>query len=270
MSNRNNGDKTEAGKAEKKVSDIRFPPDPGYGSGVYRRRIRLTRNEQFVLAEMEDDPHAMMCKIAHDGDTVTAVEADFRHYPLTTCPGAIAPLRELVGLPVNISTADFFAGGRARANCTHMLDLAWLALRHVGRDQVERHYAIDIPDEQGGIIHAVLLQDGQPRLEWRLDKGVVTTPGPFEGRNPLNGFNRWAIGTLQEDDLETALVLQKGLFVSGARRFDPGPGPLDQAEQTGLAGICFGYGAERIATARRCEKGRRDFTAHPERLLKFL
>ena len=61
MSNRNNGDKTEAGKAEKKVSDIRFPPDPGYGSGVYRRRIRLTRKEQFVLAEMEDDPHAMKC-----------------------------------------------------------------------------------------------------------------------------------------------------------------------------------------------------------------
>ena len=64
-----------------------------------------------MLAEMEDDPHAMVCRVSHDGARVTAVEADFRHYPLTTCPGAGTPLRELIGLPIDITTADLFAGG---------------------------------------------------------------------------------------------------------------------------------------------------------------
>jgi hypothetical protein len=260
----------KAEKAKNTVSAVTFPTDPDYGSGVYRRRIRLTRGEDHVLAEMEDDMHAMKCRVAHDGHFVTGVEADFLHYPLTTCPGAITPLRELVGLPVDISTAELFGGGRGRDNCTHMLDLAWLALRHVRRDQAERHYAIDIPDVHDGMMQAILLQDDQPCLEWRLEKGVITTPGPFEGRNPLRGFTSWAIASLEGHLLEAALVLQKGVFVSATRQLVMPSGPLSEAEQTGLAGVCYGFGAERIASALRREPGRRDFTDHPERLLKFL
>lgn len=230
-----------------------FSPTSDYGSGVYRRRIRLTGGEGQVLAEMEDDPHAMVCRVSHDGARVTAVEADFRHYPLTTCPGAGTPLRELVGLPLDISTADLFAGGRARGNCTHMLDLAWLAMRHALRDRSERLYAIDIPDERDGVMHAILQRDRQSCLEWRIEQGMITTPGPFAGRNPLRSFTSWAINALEGDVLEAALVLQKGCFVSGARRFVLAAGRLSASERARLEGICFGYGAERIASAERRE-----------------
>ena len=167
------------------MPDSKFAPAIDYGSGVYRRRIRLTGGEGHVLAEMEDDPHAMVCRVSHDGARVTAIEVDFRHYPLTTCPGSATPLRELIGLPIDITSAELFAGGRARGNCTHMLDLAWLAMRHAVRDRSERLYAIDIPDERDGVMHAVLERDRPPCLAWRIERGVITTPGPFEGRHPL-------------------------------------------------------------------------------------
>lgn len=260
----------EAEKTKNTVSGVTFPTDPDYGSGVFRRRIRLTRGADHVLAELEDDMHAMVCRVAHDGHFVTGVEADFHRYPLTTCPGAIAPLRELVGLPVDIPTAELFAGGRARNNCTHMLDLAWLAVGHIRRDEAERLFAIDIPDQLDGTMHAILLRDNQPCLEWRLEKGIIITPGPFEGRNPLRGFTNWAMASIEGDLLESALVLQKGIFVSEVRELVMPPGPLSEAEHTGLAGVCFGYGSERITSAQRRESGRRDFTDHPERLLKFL
>lgn len=261
----------EPAKAKNTTSGVTYPADPNYGSGFYRRRVHLTRGEDHALTAMEDDMHAMKCRVAHDGNVVTAVDADFVHYPLTTCPGAIAPLRELVGLPVDITTLDLFAGGRGRSNCTHMLDLAWLALRHAKRAQAERLYAIDIPDEQQeGIMHAFLHRDGDACLEWRLEEGVITTPGLFEGRNPLRGFTNWAMSSLEGDLMEAALVLQKGIFVSASRQIVMPTGPLPEFERTGLSGICFGFGAERIGLAERFEQGRRDFTEHPERLLKFL
>jgi len=260
----------EAEKTKETVTGVRFLTDPGYGTGIFRRRIRLTHGADNVLAELEDDMHAMKCRVAHDGHVVTGVEADFHRYPLTTCPGAVAPLRALVGLPIDISTAELFGGGRARSNCTHMLDLAWLAVRHIGRDQAERCYAIDIPDQQDGTMQAILLRDNQPCLEWRLEKGVITPPGPFEGRNPLRGFTNWAMASIEGDLLEAALVLQKGIFVSETRQILMPAGPLSEAEHKGLAGVCFGYGAERITTAQRRGPGRHDFTDHPERMLKFL
>ena len=85
------------------MPDSKFAPAIDYGSGVYRRRIRLTGGEGHVLAEMEDDPHAMVCRVSHDGARVTAIEVDFRHYPLTTCPGAATPLRELIAPEVNVT-----------------------------------------------------------------------------------------------------------------------------------------------------------------------
>ena len=151
-----------------------------------------------------------------------------------------------------------------------MLDLAWLAMRHALRDRSERLYAIDIPDERDGVTHAVLQRDRQPCLEWRIEHGIITTPGPFEGRNPLRSFTSWAIQALEGGVLEAALALQKGYFVAGARRFVLPAGRLPASDRVELAGVCFGYGTERIASAERREPGRRDFTDHPERLLKFL
>ena len=109
-----------------------------WGKGATRRRIRLVAQAGRVDGDLEDHRHAMQCSIRHEAGTVTAVESQFHRYTLNHCGDAAGPLAELVGMPVDMTPQDFFAGGRARRNCTHMLDLAWLALRQAARGMGER------------------------------------------------------------------------------------------------------------------------------------
>src|SRR3546814_20125603 len=76
-----------------------FPPAPDYGSGVARRRLRLTGHPGRVIGEMEDHAHGMRCLIEHDGRVITSVSAEFLRLPRSTCSGARGPLNELLGLP---------------------------------------------------------------------------------------------------------------------------------------------------------------------------
>ncbi|WP_068088780.1 DUF2889 domain-containing protein [Novosphingobium rosa] len=246
-----------------------YTPAPAYGTGVYRRRIRLCAEADRVTAEMEDDPHAMRCRITHRGGIVTALEADFHRHPLTTCPGAHVPLGDLVGMAIDITAQGFFAGGRARQNCTHMLDLAWLAMRQAARGPGERLYAIDIADAVEDHARGVLRRDGEEILAWEVAGGGILSPAPFAGRPLLNGFVGWALAALEDDTMEAALVLQKGFFVADSRRVILPSGPILPEEYPALGGACFGFAMERIAAARRNNASRRDFTDRPEDLLAF-
>jgi hypothetical protein len=254
------------------IEDLVFQPSSTYGSGIARRHIRLTSSPGSVLAELEDHAHAMVCRVGHADGRITGVDSEFRRFPLNTCPGAANPLRELIGLPIGLGTRDFFAGGRARQNCTHMLDLAWLAARHACREAPGRLYAMDIPDAPDGHMTATLRRDGAIILEWTIDQGVVTDPAPFAGQQLYSGFVSWVLAhpDLSEDEIEAVLVLQKGCFVSLARRVVFTPGPLSESEKKATAGLCYGFGTERIDQAERRAGQTRDFTDHPEKLLQFL
>lgn len=242
---------------------------PEYGTRVYRRRIRLSTTDGMVSGEMEDNPHAMRCRIRHAGGKVKAVEADFHRHPMSTCPGAAGPLADLVGMDIAVEPHAFFANGRARANCTHMLDLAWLMLRHAVRGGPDRFYAIDVPDEIDGRTLATLHRDGRPVLALTVKDGAVESPEPYAGKVLRKGFVGWALNALEGDDLEAALVLHKGLFVAWPRRFVLPSGPLKDWEQRLYSGACFGFAAERIATAERTSPGPVDFTNDAHRLLTF-
>jgi hypothetical protein len=242
---------------------------PAYGTQVYRRRIRLVAEEGVVSGVMEDSPHAMRCRIRHAQGRVVAVDSGFERHPLTTCPGATGPLADLVGMSVAIDPKGFFAHGRARMNCTHMLDLAWLMLRHVVSGRSELLYAIDVPDEIDGRTLATLDRDGKRVLAWNIHEGVITSPPFFAGQNPRKGFVGWALDSLEGDELEAALVLHKGLYVAYSQRFAMKAGLLQDWEQDRFMGVCFGFAPERIAEAARTKPGRVDFTQDPERLLSF-
>ena len=164
-----------------------------YGQGVALRRIRLTTSPGVALAEMEDHAHAMRCRIHHAAGRITAVDSEFLRYPLTTCPGAETVLRELVGEPINVSAREFFGGGKARRNCTHMFDLAWLAARHATRQDTVRDYLMTIPDAPQGHGEAVLRRDGDILLRWHLQDDVIVDPAPFVGRHLYRGFVSWAL-----------------------------------------------------------------------------
>jgi hypothetical protein len=247
-----------------------YPPSSDYGLKTAWRKIRLSGDQNSVLVEMEDIAHAMRCELEHDGERVTALRPAFVRVPMTTCAGAREPLQEVLGVPIGSSFSDFYAGGIARHNCTHMFDLAWLATIHATRGKAEREYVMEMPDDNDEHRVSTLKRDGDVVLQWTLKNSTILDPGPFAGQHLFQGFTSWAVKNFSGDELEAILVFQKGCFVAQSRRFVLPSGALSLPEQQATAGICHGYGRDRIAIATRPEGTRRDFTDHPERLLRFL
>lgn len=250
---------------------LRLAENPHWGQGATRRRVSLSGTPGMAVARLGDHNHAMQCLIRHDTRVVTSVEPLFRRVTLNHCAGAAVPVQEIIGMPIGIGTADFFAGGRARRNCTHMLDLAWLALRHACRPHGERLYDIFIPDAPDGRMTGELRRDGKLVLRWDVERGRIVAPATFAGQSLAGGFTGWVLGQsgLEDDDLEAALVLHKGFFMVGSRQFHLPPGPVPQADRAFLAGVCHGYAAERIDQARRVDNMFTDFTDRPDDLLRF-
>src|ERR1700741_776088 len=93
----------------------------------YRRRLRVTPMVDRVRTELEDDYHCMSVTVIHDGTQAIALEPVMDRAPWTTCPGAIAILKQtFTGVALNA----FAQRGEKRANCTHLHDLAVLAAAH--------------------------------------------------------------------------------------------------------------------------------------------
>lgn len=242
-----------------------------WGTGVTRRAFRLRGFADGVEAALEDMRHAMICTLRHDGEVVTAIEADFRRYTLQVCPGASEPLKQIVGMPLSTSTSDFFANGRARQNCTHMLDLAWLALRHSSRGETEWLYEVEIPDALTGPMRGVLRRNGNVVQDWVVERNVIVSPSTLAGQALAGGFTKWVItaADLSDLEIEESLVLHKGFFMTGARRFALPEGPLSEGYSKAVVGACFGYAPERIGEAVGLPGMGRDFSRDPEKLLRF-
>lgn len=244
---------------------------PDWGTGVLRRALRLRGFEGGVEAALEDMCHAMICTLHHDGEVVTSLEADFRRYTLQLCPGASEPLKQIVGMPIATTTAELFANGRARQNCTHMLDLAWLALRHASRGETEWLYEVEIPDAPSGPMRGQLRRNGEVVQDWTVERNVIVSPPSLSGQALTGGFTRWITteSGLTDQEAEECLVLHKGFFMTGARQFLIPQGPLTESYRKSVAGVCYGYAHERIDEAIGLGGMKRDFSHHPEKLLRF-
>ncbi|MFM7785844.1 MAG: hypothetical protein ACKPE6_14570, partial [Gammaproteobacteria bacterium] len=96
------------------------PLNPHYGTGCFRRAIRLWRIDAATVgAAVEDEPHAFALRLSHDGERVTGVEAEAVRFPLTTCPGATDALRSIIGAPLDPRMSVLKQHADPRANCTH-------------------------------------------------------------------------------------------------------------------------------------------------------
>lgn len=246
-------------------------PATGWGTGITRRAIRLRGGQGKVEAALEDLRHAMICTLHHDGQVVTGVETDFRRYTLQLCPEARGPLQAIVGMALATTTAHFFANGRARQNCTHMLDLAWLAMRHAARNAGEWLYEVAIPDVVSGPMRGTLTRNGILVQEWLVDAETIIAPSALAGQSVSGGLTRWLANEsgLSDLEVEECLVLHKGFFMVGARRFTLPEGSLPDAFSQAVTGACFGYAADRIGEAFGLSGMQRDFSETPEKLLLF-
>lgn len=249
------------------------PLNPGYGSGCYRRVVTLDATDRStVVAALEDDPHAFSVSLSHDGQRVTGIRAHAERHPLSTCSGATGPISALVGAPLTLASLDLKQHADPRANCTHLFDLAGWAIAHAARGEaVVRRYDIVIPDAIDGRTEAVLRRDARDVLRWVIEHGSITAPERFAGQAVLGGFTRWASSTLSGEELEHALMLARGYFVSLARVFDMVSAGSHPAKNHPMPpGSCYSYSPGVIDEAWSLPGSRRDFSATPETMLRWV
>ena len=113
-------------------------------------------------------------------------------YPWSTCPGALAPLERLAGMPLAAASSAVRRWTEPRAQCTHLLDLAGLAVAHAAAGRVRRGYEVEIPDRVEGRSHARLRRNGEPLLDFEMERGTIVSPAPFAGQPSCPGASSCA------------------------------------------------------------------------------
>jgi hypothetical protein len=224
--------------------------------GALRRRVEIATVPGEARAVVEDDFHHFRVTVRHRDDVVTEAFADAPRHPTVLCPLASDRLEDLVGMRLNPSSAQVLRQTDARQQCTHMIDLAGLAVAAAARQIARRTYDIEVPDREDGRTHARLWRDSEPVLDWIVERSRIVEPAPFAGHDIGSGFTAWVADTLGADEAEAALVLRRAVFISGGRGLDlDAPG-----RTTGPMGGCWVWQPERSAGARRIVGSTLDFT----------
>ncbi|QDX81199.1 hypothetical protein B9N43_08080 [Denitratisoma sp. DHT3] len=245
-------------------------PNPHYGSGVFRRRLRLDAGSDQVRVELEDCNHAFRLTLRHDGERVTAVEPEAVRHPFTTCPEALAVIGRVVGHRLTDGAQSLRQRLVPGDNCTHLFDMTVLALAHVDDAGLTRLYEIAVDDERDGVTAARIDCDGRTVHEWRVRAHVIEQPEALAGRPFMRGFFAWASQTFAGMALEAATALQRGYFVAQARRSVSLPVEQHPATADGMPdGVCYSYNSGIVQRALRITGSVRDYSAGPEGLLDF-
>jgi hypothetical protein len=248
------------------------PARPGYGSGIYRRRIVLESSDGEVRGELADDFHHFAVRVIHDGERAIRVDGDDVRVPWTTCPGAIVPLRRMEGAPLSDSILEVFGHTRPREQCTHLHDLACLALTHAARGETIRRYDVSVPDRIGNATEAVVCADDREVLRWWVRGTSVERSSPVSIREiPLGGiaFLNFLRHELVENSAlaEAAWILQRAIFIGHGRRHDFEAIAEASAFAPVVGAACHTFDPSRVANAKRVHGTVRDFTDAPERIL---
>lgn len=245
--------------------------NPAYGSGVYRRRLRLRAATGRVDVDLEDSNHGFCLHLLHDGQRVTQVEAEVRRHPFVTCVEASERLQPLLGMDLQIDAAALRQRLPQGANCTHLHDMAMLALAH-SWDQpgFVCIYDISVADERDGLTAARIDCDGEQVHAWQVCSDALAEPLEYAGKPMKRGFYAWASRHYSDMPLEAAVALQRGYFVAQSRRvarlpFQDFPASADNMPD----GTCYSYNHDVVALALRIEGTVWDLTDKPELLLQF-
>lgn len=237
---------------------LNYPINPDYGTGACYRHVTVAVADGRVTAYLTDNFHEMRCVVHHDGMVVTAIDGEAIRIPTSACPGAIGQLRALVGLPIGTPTREFYRGALASSHCTHLLDLAVIAIRHCGQARETTSYDATVPDEIAGETTVEIGRNGARVHRWLVRDGRIVAPCALRGRTLEKGFAAWASEVFDADDFEAATILARTWLIAIGRRYrvaDAAGEPTSLNPQ--MFGRCYAYSPPNIATAV--------FTGEPER-----
>lgn len=218
--------------------------------GCMRRLIDLRREpDGAVVGWLEDDFHHFGVTVEHDGQTISDVRVISARVPFSTCPLAGSNLKGMIGQPLSARSTDIGAMVNMREQCTHMFDLAGLAMAHAAAGREHRRYEAVILDrdiiawEPGlrrllGPGVAWLLRDGEEVLRWQIDKREITAPAEWAGQSMVKSF-RTRTEAMEIDEAEAATVLRRAIMISSGRTLNPDR--FNTARERGQSGVCFTF-----------------------------
>ena len=209
---------------------------PGAG-GRLRRRIDLASPEAGeVRAWVEDDFHHFGVILHHDEHRVTGIRGIAERAPWSTCPAAAIKLQDLVGRGLIPRASDVGRLIDMRMHCTHLFDLAGLAMAHAAHGRVHRGYEALVADreDQAAPFEASLWLDGGCVLAWTVAQGRIVAPPTCAGQSLDRGFRAWTEG-LPTEEADRAFMLRRAVFVAGGRGTDlDGFGTADELRMPAL------------------------------------
>jgi hypothetical protein len=226
----------------------------------YRRAIQIVAEPGRAVVEIEDDFHHFVVSVEHDGQAVTAASGQAVRYPWSSCPLAGDALSALVGLPLSTDPIAIYRFSDPLQQCTHMFEMAGLAVTQAARGLGSRRYDALVVDPEDGAQLAELRCDGAPLLTWRLQDGVIVEPAAYAGRQP-GDFRTRNLGALPHETAEAILVLRRAVWLAAARAMDVDRFPT--AAAMGRTGVCFTFQPHRAAGALRRAGSERDYSNAP-------
>ena len=244
-----------------------FPFEHYQRPGVYRRRIRIATSPGFACADLEDDPHRHGVLVEHDGVRVVAVSGVALRTPWSLCRGAVNVLDRFAGMMLSADPRAVYRHTDGRLQCTHLCDLAGLAISHAARGIAERQFDIEVPCvDTRAPRDAVLGVDGRERLVWTLQRTTIVSPGPYAGQD-LRTMMAWAKQHIDDrDEFEAVIVLRRAVYTAGNRMYDMDR--MTTAAATGhVSGACHVFQPGVAEFAMREQGSTLDFGATPEALL---
>jgi hypothetical protein len=233
--------------------------------GSFRRRIVVTHRSTDeggeARAVLEDDFHHFRVMVRHDGTQVTTVTAEALRSPYSACPAAARELQRLAGMVLEPIASAVSRATPATEHCTHLLDLAGLAVAAAALRRPQCQYDIEVPDRLEGRTQARLARDGQPWLAWDLLETSIASPARYAGVSLRDGLARWALSALPPDEAEAAIVLRRCALISLGRQK-----ALDAQVHAVPTGLCYAQQPDRATQALRIVGSTWDFSHRADTL----
>jgi hypothetical protein len=224
---------------------------------LFRRRIMIVSRQSIgeARAVLEDDYHHFRVALTYAGGVVTSALGTGVRVPYTACPKAGGQLAALVGMPLASVANSVTRATDASLQCTHMLDLAGLAIAAAARAIPARRYDIEVPRRVEGETLGRIDCDGVNVMAWTIDAATILAPPEYAGVSLREGLARWALATLTTDQAEAALILRRCLMISRGRERD-----LDLVAHANPSGNCYAQQPDRARTALRIVGSTHDYT----------
>lgn len=233
----------------------------GAPGSVFRRRVKLalrdtsTPQSGEVRVALEDDFHNFRLSVTYRDGVVVGTAAEAPRAPYSACAAAERKLSLLRGMPLFSVPGAIFQYAETPIHCTHLLDLAGLAVRAAVRQTTRRQYDAAVPFRIAGRSPATLQRDGEPVLQWNVLESMLEGPAPFSGVSVRHGFAAWARRNLDAEANEAALLLRRCVIMSLGRMKD-----LDARATVMATGRCYAQQPDTAPSALRNVGSTWDFT----------